>query len=507
MGPASPLSPAAEEAAQQRHTRRGRIGPGRQRESGARLGGQPPQRDVERTGRAVAAPVAAGAAAAEGEDHQDVQQQGQHHELQQQDLIRRRGAGRSAGAGQAERAHGRGTGRSTRPLCVAFRARSATTAVAVSFDGHAAGRRRGPDLRDPEDSMKLSRTSLAAGLAIFSIAIAASAQDNRLRLLTWSDYVPADVIADFKKETGIDVELTLSNNEEMISKLRATGGAGFDLAQPSQDRIAGPQQEFGIYKPMDLGKIKSELFIPSMLDATKKNTTLDGKVYGLPHIWGTDGLVVNTKLAQIMDYPDLCKAEYKGKTSMRLKRPTLLAFAFASGKDPFALYKDPKAYAALMDDMGKKLIECKGNIKFFWDNKDQLLNGMRTKEIVGAMMWDTGGWKLNDENPDIRYLAPRSGALGWIDTFALPAKGRNDAAAYAWINFNMRPEIAARVAKSAGNFTASNGAEQLMDAKLKAQFAQSFPEAQMKNIKWYPAVPPGIEDIEGKVLDRVKAAN
>ena len=45
-----------------------------------------------------------------------------------------------------------------------------------------------------------------------------------------------------------------------------------------------------------------------------------------------------------------------------------------------------------------------------------------------------------------------------------------------------------------------------MDPKLKAQFATSFPETIMKNIKWYPAVPPGIEDIEGKVLDRVKAA-
>jgi maltose-binding protein MalE len=74
--------------------------------------------------------------------------------------------------------------------------------------------------------------------------------------------VPADVLADFKKETGIDVEVTLSNNEEMISKLRATGGAGFDLAQPSQDRISGPQKEFGVYKPIDLTKIKSELFIP-----------------------------------------------------------------------------------------------------------------------------------------------------------------------------------------------------------------------------------------------------
>lgn len=132
---------------------------------------------------------------------------------------------------------------------------------------------------------------------------------------------------------------------------------------------------------------------------------------------------------------------------------------------------------------------------------------MRTGEIVGAMMWDTGGWKLNGEKAEIQFIAPKSGALGWIDTFAIPAKGKNDVAAYAWINFNMRPEIAARVAKSAGNFTASQGADQLMDAKLKAQFAASFPEAALKNVKWYPAVPAGIEEIEGRVLDRIKAAN
>jgi len=355
--------------------------------------------------------------------------------------------------------------------------------------------------------MKFTTVLTACALALgATLAAPASAQD-KLRLITWADYVPADVVAQFKKETGIDVEITLSNNEEMISKLRATGGAGFDLAQPSQDRITGPQQEFGIYKPMDLAKLKSELFIPAMLEATKKNTTLAGKVYGLPHIWGTDGLVVNTKLAKVADYPDLCKADVKGKTAVRLKRPTLLAFAFASGKDPFALYGDAKAYTALMDDVGKTLAVCKSNLKFFWDNKDQLLNGMRAGEVVGAMMWDTGGWKLNNEKPEIQFIAPKSGAMGWIDTFALPAKGRNDAAAYAWINFNMRPEIAAKVATSAGNFTASQGADKFMDAKLKAQFAESFPEAALKNVHWYPAVPAGIEEIEGRVLDRVKAAN
>ena len=195
--------------------------------------------------------------------------------------------------------------------------------------------------------MKTKMTVLAAALAL-GLAGSAFAQEKVLRLLTWADYVPAEVKAQFEKESGYTVEVTLSNNEEMISKLRATGGAGFDLAQPSQDRITGPQQEFKIYKPMDMAKIKGDLFIPSMLTATKKNTTLQGKVYGLPHIWGTDGLVVNTKLAKMADYTDLCKPEYKGKTSMRLKRPTLLAFAFASGKDPFALYSNPKAYTALM---------------------------------------------------------------------------------------------------------------------------------------------------------------
>ena len=354
--------------------------------------------------------------------------------------------------------------------------------------------------------MKTTRILTAAVLAL-SLAGVASAQEKTLRLLTWGDYAPADIVAQFEKESGYKVEITLSNNEEMISKLRATGGAGFDLAQPSQDRITGPQQEFGIYKAMDLSKIKANLFIPSMLDATKKNTTLTGKVYGLPHIWGTDGVVVNTKLTKMNDYMDVCRADVKGKVSFRLKRPTLIAFAFSMGKDPFKLYNDTKAYTALMEEVGKKLTECKGNAKFLWDNKDQLFNGMRSGEVVAALMWDTGGWKLNGENPDIKFIAPKSGALGWIDTFAIPAKGKNDAAAYAWINFNMRPEIAAKVAKSAGNFTASKGADQLMDAKLKAQFAESFPEAAIKNIKWYPAVPAGLEAIEGKILDKVKAAN
>jgi spermidine/putrescine transport system substrate-binding protein len=70
-----------------------------------------------------------------------------------------------------------------------------------------------------------------ASLVLVLGMAAGTARADKLRIISWADYVPADLIAAFKKETGIDVEVTLSNNEEMISKLRATGGAGFDLAR------------------------------------------------------------------------------------------------------------------------------------------------------------------------------------------------------------------------------------------------------------------------------------
>ncbi len=353
--------------------------------------------------------------------------------------------------------------------------------------------------------MRIGRLLLAALSLTFAGTLHAD-DAKKLRIITWADYVPAEVAAQFKAETGIQVELTLSNNEEMISKLRATGGAGFDLAQPSQDRIAGAQLEFRIYRPIDVTRVKLEQFVPELVDTVRKNATVDGKLYALPYVWGAEGLVVNAKKAKIADYADLCRPELKGKTAVRLKRPTLMAFALASGKDPFALYGDTRAYTALMEEVGKTLSACKANFRFFYDNKDQLINGVRSGEIVAAMMWDSGAWRLNRENPDIHFVNPKSGAIAWMDTFVLPARGRNDAAAYAWINFTMRPDVAAKIGKSIGNFTASRGAEQLMEPRLKEQFKDSFPDG-FRNVKWYPAIPAGLEEIEGRILDRIKAAN
>ncbi|GAB4357782.1 MAG: extracellular solute-binding protein [Gammaproteobacteria bacterium] len=343
----------------------------------------------------------------------------------------------------------------------------------------------------------------ATALLLFTGA----SQAETLRLLTWGGYAPDDVVAQFEKETGIKVKVTKSNNEDMISKLRATGGAGFDLAQPSQDRIVGAQTDYNIYKPLDLSKIDTLLFIPSMLEATKKNTTYQGKVYGVPHVWGTSGLVLDrSKAGHVKDYIDLCDPSLAGKVSYRLKRPTLIGFAFSMGMDPFAAYHDQAAYQQILDKVEKKLIDCKKNVRVYWTGGDALLNLLRSGEVVAAMAWDTGGWKLNKENENITFVAPRSGALGWIDTFALPRKTKAESAAYRWINFVMQPKIAARITAAAGNFTASKGADEYVEEGLKRRFKESFPPEAIDNIKWYPTVPAGLEALEGKTLDRIKAA-
>jgi spermidine/putrescine transport system substrate-binding protein len=346
-------------------------------------------------------------------------------------------------------------------------------------------------------------------LLLLALVVASTtAQAETLKLLTWKGYAPKELVDKFQAETGITVEVTYSNNEEMIAKLRATRGAGFDLAQPSQDRISSVQAEFGLYQPVDFSKVQADLFIPSMLEAVKKNTLVDGKSYAVPFCWGTSGLIVNAdKAAGVDSFKALLDPQFQGRVSYRLKRPTLIAMGFALGYDPFALYSDPAAYQAMLDKIAEALIAAKPLVKNYWANGDALLESMRSGEVFVAMAWDNGGWKLHAENPAIDFVAPKEGALGWIDTFAIPAKAENVAAAYKWINFMLRPENAAVFTSAENTPTASQGANAHVVADVRANFERSFPQATIDNIKWYPPVPASLEAMEGKVLDKIKAAN
>ena len=151
--------------------------------------------------------------------------------------------------------------------------------------------------------MKKALLVLLVVLVCASVAFAGgnkekAAEGNKvLRMLTWTGYAPQSQIDEFERLYGIKVEATPSSNEEMISKLIATGGSGFDLAQPSQDRIVSVVKSNGIYQPIDYSKINEDQLDPALVASTKKFTAYEGKIYAVPHVFGTSGLVVNKKYA------------------------------------------------------------------------------------------------------------------------------------------------------------------------------------------------------------------
>ncbi|MEQ8482442.1 MAG: extracellular solute-binding protein [Hoeflea sp.] len=347
-----------------------------------------------------------------------------------------------------------------------------------------------------------------AGLLAATALAAAPAQAETLRLLTWGSYAPDELVKKFEeKYPEITVEVTFSNNEEMIAKLRATGGAGFDLAQPSHDRIFAAQQEYNIYKPLDLSQIDTSNMQDSLLEGVKANTTIDGEVYAVPHQWGTSGLMTNMSMApDVAAWGDLCNPEYQGKTSMRLRRTILLGMAFDMGEDPFAAYADLDKYQEILDKVADKLIECKDNIKAYWKGGDDLSAMMLSGEIVASETWDSTAYKLYGENKDIVFVPPKTGALAWIDTFALPRKGEADDAAYKWINFVLEPENVKMMSASTGAIAAVKGGKDLLPDDKKAAVNAAFSDEDIDNLKFFANIPPGVEDMEGKTLEKIKAA-
>ena len=345
-------------------------------------------------------------------------------------------------------------------------------------------------------------------VALLAASTAFAAPANPvLRVITWAGYAPQELLDKFTAETGYKVEITLSNNEEMISKLRATRGGGFDLAQPSQDRISSVVEQYRIYQPIDYSRLNEEQIDPSLLNAVKKNTLVDGKSYAVPHVYGTEGLVINrAKAPDVKDFKDLLDPKYAGRVSYRLKRPTLIGMGFSLGYDPFSLYGKPEEYQKFLDEMEKVLIAGKPSVKTYWDNGDQLLQLLRSGEVWAASAWEQAGWKLHGENPDIDYLAPASGALAWVDTFAIPARSENLEGAYAYIDFMLRPENAAFFTNRETYGTASKDAVNFLDPEIKANFTRGLPPEVLAKINWYPTVPAGIEEMEGRTLDKVKAA-
>ena len=330
-----------------------------------------------------------------------------------------------------------------------------------------------------------------------------------LRMLTWEGYAPEELVNKFSDETGIKVEVSyIGDNNELIAKMAATNGVGFDLVSPTLNYVSNSQQEFGIYQPIDLSKVNKDLFIPAYLDSILEQSQFEGKPYALPFVWGTTAMVVNTEKAPDAgaSYLDLCDPKYEGRVSYRAKYDTLYMFAYALGYDPAEAVKDEDEYRKVMNAVLDKLIECKPIVRTYWDSRQQLEELLTKEEVWVATSWDAIAWTLSKDDPKFKYVVPKEGAVGWFDTFAISAGAENVDAAYKWINFVMQPENAAVIINGTGYQTASQGAAELASPEMAKLVAESLPPEKMATIKWYFPLPDYAVDIQADVEEQLKAA-
>ncbi len=330
-----------------------------------------------------------------------------------------------------------------------------------------------------------------------------------LRILTWEGYAPEELVKKFTDQTGIKVEVSyIGDNNELIAKMAATHGVGYDLVSPTLNYVATSQDEFGIYKPIDLTKVNKDLFIPEYLDSILKQSEYEGKPYALPFVWGTTAMVVNTEKAPDAgeSYLDLCDPKYKGRVSYRAKYDTLYMFAYALGYDPAEAVKDEEEYRKVMNAVLDKLIECKPIVRTYWDSRQQLEELLTKEEVWVATSWDAIAWSLSLKDPKFKYVVPKEGAVGWFDTYAISAGAENEDAAYQWINFTMQPENAAIIINGTGYQTASKGAAELASPEMAKIVAETLPPEKMATIKWYFPLPPYATDIQADVEEQLKAA-
>ena len=337
-------------------------------------------------------------------------------------------------------------------------------------------------------------------------------EGKTLRLMTWAGYAPEKVIAAFETETGAKVEITLiADNGELVSKLRATNAQGWDLVQPSVDNIRTAQELYHIFQAIDTSKMPNyENVIPSLAARVAEYTKEgDGQV-AVPFAWGTSALIVNTaKVSETTySYAQLCDPKYAGRVTTRVRFGEFEAIALSMGQDPFKLAADGDlvGFKSAMDAAYEKLLACKPNIKAYWSAQQDIVNMFTNNEVYIGLGWDATGWLLSAQNPQIKYIAPKEGALGWVDTYAIPAGAENIDLAYAFMDFNFRPDIAGLVISDGGFLSASQGALDGLGAAQKALINETYPQAAIDSIKWYPPLAPEFDAYESQLAEQLKAA-
>ncbi|MEA5592892.1 spermidine/putrescine ABC transporter substrate-binding protein [Rivularia sp. UHCC 0363] len=284
---------------------------------------------------------------------------------------------------------------------------------------------------------------------------------DELHLFTWSQYTDNNLLKTFTTQTGIKVLADVYDaNEVMLAKLQASGGGSYSLIYPS-DYMVGKMVNKGLLKQID----RKRLIGLDNLFPRFQNPEYDpNNSYSVPMSWGTTGFIYNSEkiTAAPQDWNYLWQNQQKLSKRITLLNDTreviggvlkMLGYSYNSQNET----QIKQAY--------EKLQILKPDIAAFstdgWQN--QIMSG----DLYLAMCYSSNAFQLTRENPKLKYVTPQSGSSLWTDTIAIPQTSSNLNGAYEWINFMLKPEVAARMSQRLGIATPNSAAFELLPLQIK----------------------------------------
>jgi len=317
---------------------------------------------------------------------------------------------------------------------------------------------------------------IAMGLTLLPYKTMA-ADEAKLNLYSWDSYFGEDTLANFKKDTGVDVKLDLyGSNDELFAKFKA-GNPGYDVVIPSANWV----QRFvkaGMIVQLDHAKIPNvKNYDPSFM-----NPEWDpGRKHSLAFVWGTYGIGYRKSKAKTK--PDSWKflldsTDYDGRISIQADQEYALGSALQYLG--FSWNSTNKKELAKAKDL---LIAAKKHIKLFAkDNGDSLL-ASGDVDICGEYSGDVLGQMRNDPTNDLDYILPKEGGNMWQDTMAIAKGAPHLANSYKYINWIADAKVNAALMDAIHYPTPNAAAKALMGDDYKTN-PIIFPAAeQMKKLE------------------------
>lgn len=311
---------------------------------------------------------------------------------------------------------------------------------------------------------------------------------RQLFFYNWSDYIDPAVLEQFEAEYGVRVVVdTYDSNEDMLAKVRA-GNSGYDIVVPSDYAVQIMIAE-GLAAPIDKALLPNIVHLdPNLLDQYFDK----GNAYSIPYMYGITGIAYNTKFfpngidswAAILEPSQV--APFAGKFSMLDDaRETPGAALRYIGQSLNST--DPAALARVKEI----LLAQKPYLAAY--NSSDVNRKLASEEYVLAHSWSGSAMQarngLGDEfsgNPNIAFVIPKEGGMIWMDNMVILKDSPNAYTAHVFMNFLMRPEIAAQITEYVGYLTPNKDALELLSPEIRELYAQGFaPDEEMyKRLEW-----------------------